>query len=47
MTYKKPEVVAKSEAKQSFVAGCPAKEDRGGGCHSGTTAYKCMIPQAN
>ena len=47
MTYKKPEVVAKSEAKQSFVAGCPAKEDRGGGCHSGTTAYKCMIPKAN
>lgn len=25
MAYKKPEVVAKSEAKQSFVAGCPAK----------------------
>ena len=23
MAYKKPEVVAKSEAKQSFVAGCP------------------------
>ena len=25
MAYKKPEVVAKSEAKQSFVAGCPEK----------------------
>ena len=25
MVYKKPEVVAKSEAKQSFVAGCPEK----------------------
>ncbi len=25
MAYKKPEVVAKSEAKQSFVAGCPTK----------------------
>jgi len=23
MAYKKPEVVAKSEAKQSFAAGCP------------------------
>ena len=43
MAYKKPEVVAKSEAKQSFVAGCPAKEDRGGGCSKDTTAYKCMI----
>jgi hypothetical protein len=26
MAYKKPEVVAKSEAKQSFVAGCPEKK---------------------
>lgn len=25
MAYKKPEVVAKSEAKESFVAGCPEK----------------------
>ena len=25
MAYKKPEVIAKSEAKQSFVAGCPEK----------------------
>ena len=24
MAYKKPEVVAKSEAKQTFVAGCPS-----------------------
>ena len=24
MAYKKPEIVAKSESKQSFVAGCPA-----------------------
>ena len=29
MAYKKPEVVAKSESKQSFVAGCPAKEQYG------------------
>jgi len=26
MAYKKPEVVAKSAAKQSFVAGCPVKD---------------------
>lgn len=25
MAYKKPQIVAKSAAKQSFVAGCPAK----------------------
>ena len=26
MVYKKPEVIAKSEAKQSFVAGCPTQK---------------------
>lgn len=25
MAYKKPQIVAKSVAKQSFVAGCPTK----------------------
>ena len=25
MAYKKPQIVAKSAAKQTFVAGCPAK----------------------
>lgn len=25
MAYKKPQIVAKSAAKQSFVAGCPVK----------------------
>ena len=25
MAYKKPQIVAKSAAKQSFVAGCPEK----------------------
>ena len=25
MAYKKPQIVAKSAAKQSFVAGCPPK----------------------
>ena len=26
MAYKKPQIVAKSAAKQSFVAGCPEKQ---------------------
>lgn len=44
MAYKKPEIVAKSPAKQSFVAGCPAKTD-GTACSSvtGSQAGKCMI----
>ena len=31
MAYKKPEVVAKSETKQSFVAGCPPNKPTS--CH--------------
>ena len=42
MAYKKPQIVAKSAAKQSFVAGCPTRKDCGG-CGRGTTAYQCMI----
>ena len=30
MAYKKPQMVAKSSAKKSYVAGCPAKERSGG-----------------
>ena len=26
MSYKKPQIVAKSAAKQTYVAGCPLKE---------------------
>lgn len=26
MSYKKPQIVAKSAAKKSYVAGCPAKQ---------------------
>ena len=29
MAYKKPEIVAKSAAKQSFVAGCPMISKKG------------------
>ena len=32
MAYKKPEVVAKSETKQSFVGGCPGKTIRYSQC---------------
>lgn len=32
MAYKKPQIVAKSAAKQSFVAGCPPKTSRGDFC---------------
>lgn len=28
MSYKKPEIVASSEATQSYVAGCPTKNAR-------------------
>ncbi len=44
MAYKKPQVVAKSAPKQSFVAGCPVKTD-GTACSSvsGSQASKCMI----
>ena len=44
MSYKKPEIVAKSEAKQSFVAGCPEKTWAGGytgRCHPNNA--KCNL----
>ena len=41
MTYKKPEIIAKGEAKQSFVAGCPERVPVSStGCTSANT--KCM-----
>ena len=33
MAYKKPQMVAKSSAKKSYVAGCPEKECNGLNCH--------------
>ena len=30
MVYKKPQIVAKSDAKQTYVAGCPSNNS--GGC---------------
>lgn len=41
MAYKKPEVVAKSEAKQSFVAGCPEKTKISSYCASLNTKCDC------
>jgi len=40
MAYKKPEIVAKSEAKQSFVAGCQEKTVFVTRCNSANA--KCM-----
>ena len=40
MSYKKPEIVASSEATQSYVAGCPVKEVVNTSCSSCNT--KCM-----
>lgn len=42
MNYKKPVMLAKSEPKRTFVAGCPAIE-RKGACGGGTTAAKCEL----
>ena len=39
MSYKKPEIVASSEATQSYVAGCPTKNSTGA-CDS--INNKCM-----
>lgn len=46
MAYKKPQIVAKSAAKQSFVAGCPEKvwgtgTNISGAC--GQRNERCMI----
>ncbi len=50
MAYKKPQIVAKSAAKQSFVAGCPVK-DTSGSCTKATNGgceYRsCMIVTAH
>ena len=41
MAYQKPEVVAKSEAKESFVAGCPEKTPYSAGCNSMNSYCMC------
>ncbi len=42
MAYKKPQIVAKSAAKQSFVAGCPEKMPvHATSCTPGNTRCMC------
>ena len=41
MSYKKPEIVASSEASQSYVAGCPEKTVRSTTCRFTNTACMC------
>ena len=41
MAYKKPQIVAKSSAKKSYVAGCPEKTPIVGHCYYGNTCCMC------
>ena len=41
MSYKKPQIVAKSAAKQSFVAGCPEKKPVSPNCYSQNSNCMC------
>ena len=41
MSYKKPEIVASSEATQSYVAGCPTEKVRFTWCSQGNTSCMC------
>lgn len=41
MKYQKPEVVAKSAAKESFVAGCPEKTPCSPYCNSSNVNCMC------
>ena len=42
MAYKKPQIVAKSDSSQSFVAGCPTKSPvNGARCSSLNTSCMC------
>ena len=41
MSYKKPEIVASSEATQSYVAGCPTEKVQTTYCSSYNTRCMC------
>ena len=45
MAYKKPQMVAKSSAKKSYVAGCPSNTLVWNGCHSSNSS--CLIDKLN
>ena len=41
MSYKKPEIVASSEATQPYVAGCPTNNVKNTRCSTANTACMC------
>ena len=41
MAYKKPQMVAKSSAKKSYVAGCPEKTPGMSSCHPFNASCMC------
>lgn len=41
MSYKKPEIVASSEATQSYVAGCPTEKVWSTSCNTGNQRCMC------
>lgn len=43
MAYKKPEIVAKSVAKQSFVAGCGTSNVNQGDCSNPAVRNRCQM----
>lgn len=45
MSYKKPEIVASSEATQSYVAGCPSNDSSMIICPG--TNYSCEVSALN
>ena len=45
MAYKKPQIVAKSAAKQTFVAGCPNNSRSNPSCT--LTNKRCFTPPLN
>ena len=44
MAYKKPQIVAKSAAKQNYVAGCPQKQFCSFNC---IATARCMLTPVN
>lgn len=43
MAYKKPQIVARSVAKQSFVAGCGTSNVNRPGCDNPATRASCQM----
>jgi len=43
MAYKKPQIVAKSAAKQTFVAGCGTSNVQRSGCENPVTRASCQM----